>query len=283
MSLQNTIEKAKMYIKQAEAILITAGAGMGVDSGLPDFRGDDGFWRAYPLLKEKGMSFEDMASPFLFETDPSLAWAFYGHRLQLYRDTIPHIGFTILKKWGQEKNNNYFIVTSNVDGQFQKAGFAEDRILEAHGSIHYMQCTHNCSRQPWSANDTTIPVDLQIFRATAIPICPNCHAAARPNILMFGDWRKWNDHRYNIQKQRYNKWLKNNKTAFIAIIEIGAGTAIPTIRIESEKIAKQYMNAHLIRINPMDEDIDKNVKRGVGISIGGLQGLKEIEPLNNDF
>ena len=51
MSLQETILQAKEIIKNADAIVITAGAGMGVDSGLPDFRGDQGFWKAYPLRR----------------------------------------------------------------------------------------------------------------------------------------------------------------------------------------------------------------------------------------
>ncbi len=62
---------------------------MGVDSGLPDFRGAEGFWRAYPVMAKLGLSFEEMANPAWFQTDPHLAWAFYGHRLNLYRRTQP--------------------------------------------------------------------------------------------------------------------------------------------------------------------------------------------------
>ena len=61
--MNNQINKAREQIKNADAILITAGAGMGVDSGLPDFRGNEGFWRAYPVIKKLGHSFVDMANP----------------------------------------------------------------------------------------------------------------------------------------------------------------------------------------------------------------------------
>jgi NAD-dependent SIR2 family protein deacetylase len=60
-------------IRRAKAILITAGAGMGVDSGLPDFRGDEGFWRAYPPLKQLGLSLVAMANPEWFRRNPRLA------------------------------------------------------------------------------------------------------------------------------------------------------------------------------------------------------------------
>jgi NAD-dependent SIR2 family protein deacetylase len=83
-------------LKKSEAVLITAGAGIGIDSGLPDFRGNTGFWEAYPYFKDAGMSFIDAANPTFFRKDPHKFWFFYGHRYNSYRDTIPHKGFQIL-------------------------------------------------------------------------------------------------------------------------------------------------------------------------------------------
>ncbi len=276
MNLEKCIEHAKRLIDDAEAILITAGAGMGVDSGLPDFRGENGFWRAYPSLKARGLHFEDMATPKLFQTNPSLAWAFYGHRLHLYRETIPHEGFHLLRDLVNKKMYNYFIFTSNVDGQFQKAGFDEDAIVEVHGSIHYMQCTQRCNKEVWSANESIVDVDMEQFLARTLPECPYCHSLARPNILMFGDWNVWNSKRFNLQIARYNTWIKKNKSAKIVIIEIGAGTAIPTIRYEGEKIAKQLMNTAFIRINPDEWMINAKIKTAIELPLGGKEGLKMI-------
>ncbi len=75
MDIPKNIEKAKKVIKEADAILITAGAGIGVDSGLPDFRGTEGFWRAYPVAKKLGLRFEELANPMWFVENPRLAWA----------------------------------------------------------------------------------------------------------------------------------------------------------------------------------------------------------------
>merc|ERR550534_808461 len=97
------ISSAVQAIKNADAIYITAGAGMGVDSGLPDFRGNEGFWNAYPPMKKLGLSFIECANPEWFFHDPEFAWGFYGHRLNLYRETNPHEGFQILLKWCKEK------------------------------------------------------------------------------------------------------------------------------------------------------------------------------------
>ena len=69
MSLDRDLERAAQAVAHAEAMLIGAGAGMGVDSGLPDFRGDQGFWRAYPPIARLGLSFVEMANPQWFEDD----------------------------------------------------------------------------------------------------------------------------------------------------------------------------------------------------------------------
>jgi hypothetical protein len=93
------IERAADLIGDADALIIAAGVGMGVDSGLPDFRGSEGFWNAYPALGRDRISFSGLASPASFMENPALAHGFYGHRLALYRATQPHAGFAILKKW----------------------------------------------------------------------------------------------------------------------------------------------------------------------------------------
>ena len=133
MNEQSIIRAHKAW-SECEAILIGAGAGMGVDSGLAGFCGKHGFWKAYPPLAKLGIEFEQMANPRWFSINPRLAWGFYGHRLNLYRSTEPHNGFKIILKRFQKDKIPVFIFTSNVDGHFQKTGFAEEQIMECHGS-----------------------------------------------------------------------------------------------------------------------------------------------------
>lgn len=267
------IALAKEKIQTADAVLLTAGAGMGVDSGLPDFRGNEGFWKEYPPIKKLGLSFSEMANPQWFESNPKLAWAFYGHRLNLYRDTIPHSGFQMLLNLVKQKNNNYFIFTSNVDGQFQKAGFDENKIYECHGSIHHLQCTQNCSNEIWENNEE-VEVAMETFEAQHFLYCPKCGAIARPNILMFGDWG-WNSKRSALQDDKFNQFISQiqDTKQSIVIIEIGAGEAIPTVRDLSQEIANQF-EGFLIRINPRDYNISKSI--GVGLPYGGVEGLQKI-------
>src|SRR5437867_3702542 len=121
--LASRLHRAAHAIGSANALLIGAGAGMGVDSGLPDFRGDEGFWKAYPPFR--GRSFASVSNPRWFRDDPAQAWGFFGHRLNLYRDTAPHAGFQILRRWAESRPAGYFVFTSNVDGHFTRAGFDE--------------------------------------------------------------------------------------------------------------------------------------------------------------
>lgn len=137
---RSNISNAAQAIHNASSLLITAGASMGVDSGLPDFRGNEGFWKAYPPFAKMGLPFSELANPRWFARDPELAWGFYGHRLNLYRRMVPHAGFAVLKRWAGERSAQVY--TSNVDGQFQQAGFEE--VCEIHGSILHLQCAVPC-------------------------------------------------------------------------------------------------------------------------------------------
>ncbi len=270
-------KQAAKYIADAQAVVITAGAGMGADSGLPTFRGTEGFWRAYPYAKKLGVSFEQLANPQWFKSDPSLAWAFYGHRLNLYRKTRPHKGYELLLKWSKDKPFSYFVFTSNVDGQFQKANFSDQQIVEIHGSIHYLQCTVPCGDDIWEAANVEVKVDLEKFRAVGeLPRCPYCGAIARPNILMFGDWT-WIPWRTEEQEARFNAWLDKlwKYKARVVIIEIGAGTAVPTVRLTSENLAMKF-NAPLIRINPDEPQIPRGIN-GLSIAQGALAALSKID------
>ncbi|MBF0613568.1 MAG: NAD-dependent deacetylase [Magnetococcales bacterium] len=248
---------------------------MGVDSGLPDFRGQTGFWNAYPAIARLGLSFAQMANPHWFQRDPRLAWAFYGHRLNLYRNTQPHDGFTQLLKMAATKPAGGFVFTSNVDGHFQKADWSEQQVAECHGSIHHLQCTRPCSPAIWSANGITLDIDPESFRVTGpMPTCPHCGALARPNILMFGDGN-WIEHRSAQQEQRLHQWLTRLHTERqpLVILEIGAGHAVPTIRVNSESIAARHQ-ALLIRINPRDHDLPH--ARHVALACNGAAGIKAL-------
>ena len=266
-NLADPYEAAAREIASADALLIGAGAGMGVDSGLPDFRGDDGFWKAYPPFR--GKSFASVSNPTWFLSDPPQAWGFFGHRLHLYRNTVPHEGFHTLLRWGQSRPHGCFVFTSNVDGQFQKAGFAEDHVFECHGSVHHLQCVKQCTNRIWSAAELNVDVNMETMRATSeLPRCAKCNMLARPNVLMFGDW-DWIADRSEEQQTRYHAWLKQVRGHKFVAIEFGAGLAIPTVRSECEARSQT-----LIRVNPREADTQG---RGIEFPVGALEAIRGID------
>lgn len=267
--LDSALIHAADAISRAETLLIGAGAGMGVDSGLPDFRGREGFWKAYPPFR--GKSFAQLSTPHWFRTDPELAWGFFGHRLNLYRRTEPHAGFQILRKWCERKPQPSFVFTSNVDGHFQRAGFAANQVFECHGSIGQLQCAANCTNDIWPSDELKLDVDEATIRCRyELPRCRNCSDIARPNILMFGDWQ-WNEARSLEQQQRYKRWKAATADCRRVVIELGAGLTVPTVRDECE-----YSRGTLIRINPNETETPDG---GISVSYKALEALTRIDSL----
>ncbi len=262
MPLDEAIGRAAALMRDADGLLVAAGAGMGVDSGLPDFRGTAGFWRAYPPLARLQLAFHEMACPDTFESDPRLAWGFYGHRLALYRATTPHAGFGILRALAARMAHGSFVFTSNVDGQFQRAGFAQASVLECHGSIHHLQCTRPCCEAIWPADEFAPELDMAACRLlSALPACPRCGALARPNILMFNDGA-WLAQRSEDQYARFSRWRA--QVGRLAVIELGAGVDIPSVRRMAES-----QGVPIVRINPREAA----VRKGIALEMGALQAL----------
>jgi len=268
VSLERDLARAAAWLREADGLVVAAGAGMGIDSGLPDFRGPGGFWAVYPALGRARIHFEAIANPAAFARDPRLAWGFYGHRLNLYRRTVPHAGFALLQEMAARMTHGVFALTSNVDGQFQKAGFSAARVCEIHGSIHHLQCAAGCSDAIWPADGFVPEIDTDACRLIGdLPHCPRCGALARPNILMFGDW-EWIGRRSEVQEQRLAAWLAAVDRPLC--IEIGAGTAIPSVRRFAETCG-----GRLLRINPNESQVP-DPRTGIGLPLGGAGGIAAL-------
>lgn len=217
-----------------------------------------------------GLNFVNMATPVHFEKDPAFGWGFYGHRRNLYRDAVPHRGFSILLEWIERLTLDWFVVTSNVDGQFQKAGFSNDRIVEVHGSIHHIQCLQPCLPKIWALTEP-LEIDLETMRAGHVPNCISCRMAARPNVLMFNDW-SWIPVRTSDQQRRFDRFFNQCKKPVI-VIELGAGRAVPTIRHTSEQLGREK-DCTVIRINPREPQIEAP---HISIAVGALEALQAID------
>lgn len=185
----------------------------------------------------------------------------------MYRDIHPNDGFRILREIAEEMPYGSFAFTSNVDGHFQKSGFPEQRVCEVHGSIHHFQCAARCGGSIWHAGSFQPTVDEAECRlVNDLPSCPHCGSLARPNILMFGDW-EWRPERQQAQMGSLHRWL--DAVANPVVVEIGAGTAIPTVRHFGENT-----RGRLIRINRKGPETYR--EGDVSLRLGGLEALSLI-------
>lgn len=260
------IEIAADALMNADAVIFTTGAGMGCDSGLPDFRGQDGFWNAYPPLRDRQIDFASMANPRLFSLDPYLAWWFYGHRFNLYRKTTPHSGYHVQKAIADQLP--HFVHTTNVDAAYLKCEFDPDSVCETHGSIFHWQTHGDECSAIFEAPNRDLDIDTTNLRARELPRTPD-NKLARPNILMFGDC-DWNYQRERNQYRKLLRFLDTHMDSNLVILECGAGNSIPTLRIFGERVARKF-GATLIRINPREpEDAD------VCIDLGAAAALDKI-------
>lgn len=284
-----SLQRAAKAIDEARALIITAGAGMGVDYGLPDFRGAQGFWKSYPLLKDKGINLSSMSNPEWFAKDPKFAWWFFAHRYNMYSSTTPHEGFHILKKWAERMSCGYFVFTSNVDGHFQKAGFDSDKVVECHGSINFMQCySDDISTSIWPVPENTqYEIDNENLKLLSpLPTGPprsEIQHPSRPNILMFGDWF-WISDRTDAQNDRFSRFqtsLSVDGGIPFVVIEIGAGLGVPTVRLMSESLVGRNKGT-LIRINPNEPEVPRWPKDNISLPMKGLEALKCLDELLNE-
>lgn len=247
--ISEKIERAKNWIKNADAILIGAGAGLSTSAGL-EYAGKR-FENNFKDFIQK-YHFTDMyaAGFYDFHTEEE-KWAFWAKHM--YVNDIG-IGTTKLYKDVLElmKNKKYFIITTNVDDQFYKAGVDKAKVFATQGSYRYIQCKEACHNRLYDATelvkemvektkDCKIPTEL-------VPICPVCgekmdvHVRVNANFVQDDDWYK--------QDEKYGEFLDNTKDKNIVLLELGVGFNTPgIIRIPFEQMTYQNANWKLIRIN----------------------------------
>jgi NAD-dependent SIR2 family protein deacetylase len=267
---QNLLLQITEQLKQAEILLILTGAGMSADSGIPTYRGEDGTWGKWE--KEFDKHITELMTPKFIAENPVFMWKRFSRGLAHLKTIEPHQGYRILLNWVQRFDYQYFIITSNVDGQFQKAGFSPSQVYEVHGASGYLQCTTPCWDKVWQ-EDYSIYAEVDLNELN-LPQCPNCGQLVRPNIYIFQD-KTFVPTRVRAQKSQLEVFLTQHKAKKILVIEIGAGAVVKTIRHWTNRLIRDY-NAQVIRINPDPKDalIDSP---HLSMTETGLQSLQMID------
>jgi NAD-dependent deacetylase len=157
-----------LTISSTDRVFVLTGAGVSAESGIPTFRGVGGLWRNYRI--------EEVASPYAWERDPRLVWAFYSMRRRVASTARPNPAHFALANLEHTLQDRLFVCTQNVDNLHEQAG--STRVVHMHGELFKSRC-ERCQRPPFH--------DENLYESpNALPRC-ECGAQIRPHICWFGE------------------------------------------------------------------------------------------------
>jgi NAD-dependent protein deacetylase/lipoamidase len=170
-------------------VLVITGAGVSAESGIPTFRGKDGYWRNLDPAK--------LATPEAFARDPKLVWDWYRERRQRIRNAQPNAAHRAIAKLA-EHADEFLLVTQNVDDLHARADLPKERMVQIHGDIFVTRCSR-CHFSDQGMGGSPEPLIHQSqsgrlrsiastsARSEEIPRCPECEGLMRPGVVWFGE------------------------------------------------------------------------------------------------
>jgi NAD-dependent deacetylase len=147
-------------------ILVITGAGVSAESGIPTFRGKNGYWRNLDPAK--------LATPEAFARGPELVWQWYRERRERVRAAKPNAAHEAITRLSVLVPA-FLLVTQNVDDLHARTGIAKEKIVQIHGDIFVTRCSRCGEQEPDRAENEELPR------------CPACGAMMRPGVVWFGE------------------------------------------------------------------------------------------------
>ena len=243
------ILQAKQAIKQADYIIIGAGSGLSTAAGL--LYSGEKFEKDFREFIEK-YHFDNLysASFYEFKTQEE-KWAFFAKMIKLNRYNEKPL------KLYQElyeivKNKEYFVLSTNVDGQFYNSRFDKDKIFEVQGDYSYLQCENACHNKLYN-NKELVEKWLRNTKNCKIPSdlvmkCPVCGGNMDMNLRKDANFVQ--DENWYRQSEKYEDFLSRSKGKNVVLLEIGVGFNTPgIIRFPFERMTAKSEKTTLIRIN----------------------------------
>lgn len=249
-SYEERIKKAKAFIEEADYILIGAGAGLSTAGGF-EYSGER-FEKYFKDFSEKyGIQDMYLGGFYPFASDEE-KWAYWSRYVFVnrYLETKPNAVYSNLFKLVKEKE--YFVITTNVDHQFQIAGFDKKRLFYMQGDYGLFQCSLPCHNNTYDNKDIILKMvkeqkDCKI-PTNLIPKCPVCGRTMEMNLR--ADDKFVQDEGWYKHAKIYQDFVEMSKWKKLVLIEIGVGYNTPAIiKYPFEQMVYQNESAHLIRIN----------------------------------
>ncbi len=202
-------------------VLALTGAGISAESGVPTFRGKEGYW----TIGAREYQPEALATRAAFDELPEAIWAWYLYRRGVCRAAAPNAGHHALVALERALGDDALVVTQNVDGLHRRAGTRDARLYEIHGRIDLMRCADDCGLDRWpipDGVDVAWPRERALGDAErALLRCPRCGARARPHVL-------WFDESYDEPRFRFESSLEAAaRAALLVVVGTSGATTLP--------------------------------------------------------
>ena len=243
------IEKARNALKQADAIIIGAGAGLSTAGGI-NYSGQRFEENFGDFITKYGMTDMYTAGFYSFKTEEE-KWAYWSRHIRMNRYDTP-VSEVYKQLLELVSVKPYFVVTTNVDAQFYRAGFDADRIWAVQGDYGKFQCAEACHDKLYDNRDAIMEMTEQQkdcrIPSELVPRCPRCGERMEVNIRK--DRYFVEDEQWRKERERYEKFLNEVKDRKIVFLELGVGFNTPTIiRLPFEKMVASLPSATLVRVN----------------------------------
>jgi NAD-dependent deacetylase len=201
-------------------IIALTGAGISAESGIPTFRGEEGYWTVGSRVYHP----QEMATNSAYRRMPNDVWQWYLYRRTVCRGADPNPAHVALVELEKRVGDRFRLITQNVDGLHLRAGNSMERTYQIHGNIDFMRCGSDCCTELWPIPEPIGPMakDGQLSEEElGLLVCPRCGQRSRPHVL-------WFDECYDEPLFRFESSLRAAaNAALLLIIGTSASTNLP--------------------------------------------------------
>ncbi len=218
--MDRVIAEARDALGRPGKVIVLTGAGVSAESGIPTFRGKEGYW----TVGSREYHPQELATHDAFEAMPWDVWAWYLYRRGVCRAAAPNAAHTALVALDAALGDRFALITQNVDGLHRRAGSPDARTFPIHGDIGLMRCARDCILDRWP-----IPEDVPALSKgepvspvhRALLVCPRCGGMARPHVLWFDE--TYDEPRFFLDTSR----RLAPQAALLVVIGTSAQTNLP--------------------------------------------------------
>ena len=253
---QRITDQLKFCLDKNKKIAFLVGAGLSAESGIPTFRGKDGYW----VSGSKNYKAEEIGTFRMFQNASREVWKWFLFRKSVTSKAQPNPSHFFLKDMEDLLGDQFALISQNVDGLHRKAGNSEERTYLIHGDFDFVRCGEECSKElyPFPKDIYLTKRDKNIItEAEWVALrCPKCGEDLRPHVL-------WFDEYYDEKYFKMDSVLKIAKhTGILFIMGTSGATNLPR-RIAQNVLARGGM---IVEVNIEDSyfsELLKHKKRGI--------------------